>query len=124
MKLESFFKKSFLTENPTIETVLTRYDSDRIDKRDNMYSKEEVSLFIDESIIPIGSVLNKLLTKSVFKMIDFNKDEYITIKEIDDFLIKDYEIKLEDIQNKNALDVCRLIDEITIRKKLEKKKSK
>lgn len=121
MKLESFFKKSFLTENPTIETVLTRYDSDRIDKRDNKYSKEEVSLFIDESIIPIGSIFNKFLTKSVFKMIDSDKDEYITIKEIDEFLIKDYEIKLEDIQNKNALDVCHLIDEITERKKQEKK---
>ncbi len=121
MKLESFFKKSFLTENPTIETVLTRYDSDRIDKRDDKYSKEEVSLFIDESIIPIGSIFNKFLTKSVFKMIDSDKDEYITIKEIDEFLIKDYEIKLEDIQNKNALDVCHLIDEITERKKQEKK---
>ena len=113
-----------MLQNPTIEAVLNHYDSDVIDKKDDRFSKKEVSLFIDQSVISIGTFLfgNKFLTNSVFKMIDANKDDYIAIQELDEFLKKDYDMSLDSIKNKKALEVCEMVDQIVERKKREKQK--
>ena len=52
-----------------------------------------------------------IVTKQVFKMMDFDGDNYITKKEIDDFLNEKYEFSLKSIENKKSLDVCKMIDE-------------
>lgn len=124
MKLAQFFKRDFLNQNPTIKDVLEHYDSDVIDKKNGRYSKKEVSLFIDQSVVAWGTFLfgNRTLTNSVFKMIDKDKNNEITIEEIEDFLEKDYDLKLESIINKRVLEACDLVDQIVEKKKREKSK--
>ena len=111
MKFESYLKKSFLMKNYTINDVLSKYDSDR----DGKYSKDEVRFLIKEAIFEIGIFLGggkSNLTEKMFKYIDKNKDETITIDEINAYLQKDFKgLKLDDLRQKNVKEVCTILDE-------------
>ena len=119
MKFADFFKTSFKQENPTVRSILNRYDSNEFDVRDGKYSKDEVSCFISDSIIPIGTFLlgKRFLTNSVFKFLDKDKDDYITMTEIDDYLGKEYNVQLKDIKNLTAMEVCKILDDIDEQRK-------
>ena len=113
MKFESFFKKNFLMKNYTINDVLSNYDSDKHDKKDGKYSKKEVSIFIEDSIIEFGTFLfgKKRLTEKSFKWMDKNKDNYITTEEIDAYLQEDFNgLKLNDLRNKDIREACAILD--------------
>ena len=111
MKFESFLKKSFLMKNYTINDVISIYDKDKNGK----YSKDEVRELIKESIFDLGIFLGggkSNLTEKMFKYIDKNKDETITIDEINTYLQKDFKgLKLDDLRQKNVKEVCKILDE-------------
>ena len=109
MKLESFFKKNFLEKNYTINNVLSEYDKNK----DGKYSKNEVSIFIKDSIIGIGTFLfgKRGLTEKSFDWMDKNKDNYITIDEIDSYLQKDFNgLKLNNLRDKDIREACAILD--------------
>ena len=111
MPLENYFNKHFRETNPTIISVLNKYDGNAYGVRDEKYSKEEVTAFVKDSIFAVGKIAVGMVTKQVFKMMDFDGDNYITKKEIDDFLNEKYEFSLKSIENKKSLEVCKMIDE-------------
>ena len=113
MKFESFFKKSFLKQNYTVNDVLSNYDSDNIDKKDGKFSKKEVSIFIDNSIIDFGTFFigKKRLTNLMFKLMNTNQDEYITIDEINAYLKKEFKgITVDDLRQKDIREACAIFD--------------
>ena len=107
MGLESFFKSSFVNSNQTINQVLKKYDSNN----DKKYSEKEVIKFLDDTIKPFGTFLvgKKNINRILNKLMNKDKDGYISIKEIDDYL-KTLNLSLEQLKNKDIKTACLMID--------------
>ena len=112
MAFEKYFNTSFLQKNPTIIQVLTHYDNDKIDKKDEQFSRKEVSIFIKDNVKTgnIG-VLRSLLTTLIFKFLDTNNDKAISHAEIDNYLQKEYKITLDEFQNNDVKTACKILDQ-------------
>lgn len=112
MLYENFFKQSFLRQNLKINTILQNYDGNGVGEKDGKFSKEEVSVFIKESVIPLGTFIfgKKTLTNYMFKLMDTNNDDYITQKEIDEYLQRDFKLKLDELRDKDVVTACRMLD--------------
>ena len=108
-----FLNTEFLTKNPKIREVLTNYDSNTIDKKDCKFSKKEVSIFIKDAARPFFTRVfgTNFLTKLLFKEMNYDKDEYISMKEIDDYLQKEFKMTLNDLLDKDVKTTCRILDE-------------
>lgn len=121
MKLTSYFKNSYLDENPTISEILTKYDYEN-GKSDGLYSKREVSVFIEDSVVGFGrAILGKnKIAEWVFKAMNENKDEYISIQEIDSYLKKDFGITLDSFKPRKLQNACDILDKIMEAQKVQK----
>ena len=122
MKLSSCFKSTYLKENPTIDEILTKYDYEN-GKSDGLYSKREVSVFVEDSVVGFGrAILGKnKIADWVFKAMDENADEYISIQEIDNYLKKDFGITLDSFKPRKLQNACDTLDKIMEAQKAQKK---
>ncbi len=112
MEFAKFLKNEFLTQNPMVRQVLSKYDSDTLDKKDGKFSKKEVSIFIKDAANPFfTSFLGpKFLTKLLFKEMNTDKDDYISMKEIDDYLQTEFKMTLNDLIDKDVQTACTMLD--------------
>ena len=104
MGFATFLKTEFLAKNPSVRQVLSDYDNDKLDKKDYKFSKKEVSIFIKDAANPFFTAFlgPKFLTKLLFKEINTNKDDYISMKEIDDYLQTEFKMTLNDLIDKDV----------------------
>ena len=113
MGFAKFLNTEFLTKNPKVSQVLSNYDSDVIDKKDGKFSKKEVSIFIKDSARPIFTRVfgENFLTKLLFKEMNYDKDDYISMEEIDTYLQKEFKLTLNDLIDKDTKTACKILDE-------------
>ena len=77
-----------------------------------MFKKKEVSVFIKDAANPFFTsfLRPKFLTKLLFKEMNTNKDDYISMKEIDDYLQTEFNMTLNDLLDKDVQTVCTMLD--------------
>ena len=121
MDFSIFIKKSFLSKN--LNNVIKQYDSNQ----DGEFSKEEIMLFINEAkstLTSLGTIFytKKQMLNSVFKHVDKDKNEKITIAEFDNYIKENFDLDFDSIKNKTIKEVCREIEIGGARVKQKQKK--
>lgn len=122
MNFAIFLKNDFLAKNPTVKEFLAKNDNEN-GIADGKYSKNEVNKFIDEAISSFGIFLlgKKKISNIIFRDLDKkNKDNHISLEEINIFLKESYNLTIDDIENKTIREACDIFE----RKTEEKKKQK
>ena len=122
MNFKTFLRNDFLAKNPTVKSFLSAHDNENV-IADGKYSRDEINEFIEEALSPWSTILlgKKKISNIIFRDLDKkDKDNYISIEEINIFLQDSYNLTLDDIQNKTITEACDIFE----RKTEEKKKQK
>ena len=121
MDFSIFIRKNFLNKN--INNVMNEYDKNQ----DGKFSKEEIMVFINEAkstVTTIGIIFytKKQMLNSVFKHLDKDKNEQITVEEFDNYLRENFDLEFNSIKDKTIKATCKDIEVGIERVKQQQKK--
>lgn len=121
MNFSIFINKNFL--NKKLNDVMEQYDNNQ----DEKFSKKEIESFINDAKSTLTSMgtffyTKKQMLNSVFKHLDKDKNEQITVEEFDNYLKENFDLEFHSIKDKTIKVACKEIEVGIERVKQKQKK--